>query len=144
MSMQTNIQYGYGIITTKIKITDVEKIKAVLQRLPDYEQSINEYFKDESITQPTVEDFLTAIEELCSLAEILETLIYNETGLLLYSCNDDNGYNYLLYPETYPWALNEIDLTLTESKLKSIFEKYVALLTDSPIQITYQRCENFG
>ena len=144
MSTQTGIQYGYGVITSKIKITDIEKLKSLLLRLPDYKAEINEYFKNENITTPTISDYLDYMEGDYGIAEILEKIIYKEEGLELCSCNDCEGNSYLLYPATYPWYLSKLDFSMTEDKLKAIFEKYIRLLTDESINITYQSCENYA
>ena len=67
--------------------------------------------------------------------------ICKEEGVVLYACNDDDGVCYLMYIPGYPWEFNHVDLSLTEDKLKTLFQKYVALLSDDPINIGYQRCE---
>ena len=144
MSMKTDIYYGYGIITSKIKIKDVERLKELIHRLPCYEEDVEAYFKAENIPEPTIEDYLSYMEDDNGLAGLLETLVYKEEGISLYACIDNNGEYYLLYPEAYPWDLVELDLSLNEEKLKAIFQKYVALLTDEPIEIDYQRCECYG
>ena len=144
MSMKTDIYYGYGIITSKIKIKDVERLKELIHRLPCYEEDVEAYFKAENIQEPTIEDYLSYLEDDNGVAGMLETLVYKEEGISLCVCSDDNGDYYLLYPETYPWHLVALDLSLNEEKLKAIFQKYVALLTDEPIEIDYQRCECYG
>ena len=144
MSMKTDIYYGYGIITSKIKIKDVERLKELIHRLPCYEEDVEAYFKAENIPEPTIEDYLSYLEDDNGLAGLLETLVYDEEGISLYACSDNNGDYYLIYPEAYPWHLVALDLSLSEEKLKAIFQKYVALLTDEPIEIDYQRCECYG
>ena len=144
MSMKTDIYYGYGIITSKIKIKDVERLKELIHRLPCYEEDVEAYFKAENIPEPTIEDYLSYMEDDNGLAGLLESIVYNEEGISLYACSDNNGDYYLIYPEAYPWHLVALDLSLSEEKLKAIFQKYVALLTDEPIEIDYQRCECYG
>ena len=56
--MKTDIYYGYGIITSKIKIKDVERLKGLIHRLPCYEEDVEAYFKAENIPEPTIEDYL--------------------------------------------------------------------------------------
>ena len=144
MSMQTNIQYGYGIITSHIKVEDIEKLKALIHRLPEYEKDLNVYFEAENITEPTIKDYYTYMEDYNGLAGVFETLIYEEEGIELCACSDDNGDFYLLYPESYPWYMGKLDLSMTEDKLKQLFQRYVALLTDKQVDIDYQRCEKCG
>ena len=91
MSMKTDIYYGYGIITSKIKIKDVERLKELIHRLPCYEEDVEAYFKAENIPEPTIEDYLSYMEDDNGLAGLLETLVYNEEGISLYACSDNNG-----------------------------------------------------
>ena len=144
MSMETSIQYGYGVITSKIKIKDIEKLKDLIRRIPNYEDDIQKYFEQEGIENPTIEDYLTAMEDYNGVAGIFETIIYEEEGIELCVYNDFEGDFYLLYPEGYPWYMNKLDLSMTEDKLKQIFQKYMTLITDDLVDIDYQRCENCG
>lgn len=141
MPMRTDIDYGYGFKASKIKVKDVEKLKKLIHRIPEYEKDINDYFANKKIIDPTVRDYLGYMENYNGLAGLLETLICKEEGVVLYACNDDDGVCYLMYIPGYPWEFNHVDLSLTEDKLKTLFQKYVALLSDDPINIGYQRCE---
>ena len=144
MTMRTDIYYGYGIKTSNIKIKDVESLKGTMRSIHHYEELINEYFQAKNIKEPTVKDYLDYMADENGLAGFLESVIYEETGIALYSCSDDNGEFYLIYPETYPWRLLRRELCLTEEKLKTIFQKYVGWLTDEPIEVDYQRCVRCG
>ena len=144
MTMRTDIYYGYGIKTSNIKIRDVESLKGTMRSIHHYEELINEYFQAKNIKEPTVKDYLDYMEDENGLAGLLETAIYEETGISLYSCCDDNGEFYLMYPETYPWHLVRREICLTEEKLKQLFQKYVGWLTDEPIEVDYQRCVRCG
>ena len=58
--------------------------------------------------------------------------------------DDYDGVPYILYCPTYPWNLTEDEIVLTRGKLKAIFQKYIAILTDDVINIGLQEVENGG
>ena len=39
--------YGYGICTDDLEISDVEKIKALIQLAPEYEKKVMQLFTDQ-------------------------------------------------------------------------------------------------
>ena len=143
MSMETNIDYGYGVIASEIKITDVKKLEALIHLAPKYEKEIKTYFSANDITEPTIEDYLE-YEEEHYLANVLKNVIEECVGLELYTCGDEWGRDYLLYLPTYPWYMNEYDYVMTEEKITKLFNKYLAYITDCKDCVGYQRCERCG
>ena len=71
---------------------------------------------------------------MASLKKVLE---------LLY-CDDLNGKDYLIYPPQYPWQITDADREMTEERLRTIYAKYVSILTDRAVAVDYQSVENGG
>ena len=140
MSMETNIEYGYGVITSEIKITDVKKLEALIHLAPKYEKEIKTYFSANDITEPTVEDYLE-YEEDYRLAAILSNVIEERQRVGLYTCSDEWGRDYLLYLQMYPWYMKRFDRRMTPKKISKLFNKYLAYITDREDCVDYQRCE---
>lgn len=78
------------------------------------------------------------------LATLLQKVIEEAEGIQMTACDDFDCKNYLLYPPSYPWQLNDIDRSLTKNRLAEIFRRYVQILTSGPIDIDYQSAENGG
>lgn len=143
MSMQTNIDYGYGVIASEIEITDVKKLEQLIHLAPEYEEEFKSYFADNDVKEPTVEDYLKYEVEY-GLADILKNVIMECEGIDLYTCGDEWGRDYLLYLPTYPWYMNRRDRRMTEKKIAKRFNKYLAYITDRKDCVDYQRCEKCG
>ena len=78
------------------------------------------------------------------LAALLKEVILEVEGLDLLACDSEDGDTYLIYAPSYPWELSEVERSLTEERLQEVFKRYVVVLTDKPIDITYQEVENGG
>ena len=146
MSYHTWHVYGYGIcVDDIIRNTTVDRIGRLLALSPTYNEKMQEYLKECDIENPTVDDY-NEYDEGClkGIATILQEVIEEVEDIPLCAARDYDDCEYLVFEPMYPWAENEKVRELTEEKLKQIFEKYVSILTDQPIEIGFQEIENGG
>ncbi len=145
MSYHTWHIYGYGIKTSDINDLTVEKLQALIHLAPHYENTFTEWLKNCDITEPTLEDYFEYDENECyGLAGIMKEVIFECEGIDFTACDDFDGFQYLLYEQSYPWHLNDIDKTLTPEKVSGIIKKYLTYLTDKEIEIGYFDPANGG
>ena len=71
-------------------------------------------------------------------------VIEEAEGITLTACNDCEGRKYLLYQPCYPWQLSDNTRELTQERLDTLFRKYVKMLTDEEVEVSYQEVENGG
>lgn len=144
MSYKTWTTYGYGICADEIDTT-VERIEKLLSLAPKYQSKIHKWFEESEITEPTVEDYEEFDQDyLGGLATILQTVMQEIEGDIFTYADDYNCAHFLLYCPCYPWQLQEREKIFTEKDIDNIFRKYISILTDTPIQITYHEVENGG
>ena len=155
MSMQTWIDYGYGIMATSIE-TDVDRLFKLINTAPKFKEKYMKWLKEEYPEIIKSADPIWAnlsMDDLFSycgdngvdgLAAII-TEVFNEIeDFCIYSCVDFNGDTYVIFPLCLPWQLTDVERELTEDKLYNIFKNYVSVLTDEYVDIGNQKCENFG
>lgn len=155
MSMQTWIDYGYGIKATSIE-TDVDRFFKLINMAPKFEEKYMKWLKEEypeiiTSSDPiwvnlSMDDLFVYEGDNCvgGLAAII-TEVFNEIeDFCIYSCVDFDGDTYVIFPLCLPWQLTDAEKELTEDKLHAIFKKYISVLTDEYVDIGHQRCENFG
>lgn len=67
-------------------------------------------------------------------------------GIELTACEDWNHGAYLVYEPDYPWNVKNRpkEQNLTEEDLVAIFAKYLAVVTDSALDVDYQKVEYYG
>lgn len=146
MSFHTWHIYGFGIRTDELKVDSIERIESLLSCAPEVQEKIHDYFETEDITNPTVEDYKCYEGDGYNLgfATILQEVILAAENLQLTACEDFDECHYLVYEPSYPWNMNEVDLSITEDTIKNILLKYVSILTDTSVEVEYQEVENGG
>ena len=146
MSYNTWHVYGYGIRVDDIKTTperllNLAAIKPEL--LDDVKTYLSEMLGEYKVEDLTLEDF----------DEFDDDFHRNGVGVILYYVinefaadyvEDFDGHTYVIFSETYPWLMSDKEKALTESDVREVFEKYIKILTDEPIEVDYQRIENGG
>lgn len=147
MSYQTWHTYGIGFCVDDIKTTPEKLLKLAaldeptLLKVEDY---LNERFDGEyKIDELTMEDFCDLEGDFCE-RDVSFVLCQVIKEIPIVYVDDYDGVPYILYCPTYPWNLTEDEIVLTRGKLKAIFQKYIAILTDDVINIGLQEVENGG
>lgn len=145
MSYETWHNYGYGIITTKLKIDSVERIEALLSLAPEYQKEIHTWFEDCEITEPTVDDYLDFDQDYnLGIATILRIVIQEVEKVEFLACDDCNCRRFLMYPPMYPWQIKDVDRDMTKERVQEILRKYVSIVSDTELEIGFQEAENGG
>lgn len=145
MSYHTYHDYGYGTCLNDLTFDSVESIKKLLSFSPELEKDIDAWLEECEITEPTVEDYLNYDQDYQhGMATLLVKVIEEAEGIEFLSSIDFDGRIYLMYPQLYPWQMNEKDKLVTEEIIEKIVSKYLKIVTDSPFQIGYVEAENGG
>ena len=139
---------GYGICVDDIETTTEKILKLASMKpgvLKDVREYLDEYFDgqgymDETLTMEVFDDLVGDYFE-CGVAYILCQVIDEIT---VEYADDYNGTQYILYTPTYPWKMDNRDKSLKQEDVEAVFRKYVSVLTDKPIKITYYSVENGG
>lgn len=133
MSMSTSIIYGYGSELKKSKnirafiLNHGDTIKIMSEKGNVLALSILKYFEDDNNVEQIYELFEDYESHNCEygLNGIIADIISEETNIRVeYRNGQDDGKEYIIFPETMPWWLNDIEKTLTEESLNEIFERY--------------------
>lgn len=137
--------FGYGICVDDIQTKDLERLKAVLKLAPKLDQEIRDWIEGSSFDAPDWDDYMEFDADFyLGLAAILQAVIEEAEGITLTACDDCEGRKYLLYQPCYPWQLSENTRELTQERLDALFRKYVKMLTDEEVEVSYQEVENGG
>ena len=137
--------YGYGIITSKLKIDSTERIEALLSLAPEYQKELHTWFEDCEITEPTVEDYLEYDQDYnLGIATILRVVIQEAERVEFLACDDCNCQRFLMYPKLYPWQITDVDHNMTKERVQEILRKYVSIVSDTELEIDFQEAENGG
>lgn len=148
MSYSTWHTYGYGFRFSDLKGYTSESIGRLLRLAPDFEKKIQEDFKANGITNPTVKDY----EEYdcdydMGVGHLLREVIMETEGISMTLCDDFDCNRYLLYEPSYPWSMPTGERNLTLEELQTILQHYVSALKPenlSEIDYDYQSVENCG
>lgn len=148
MSFETWHNYGYGIMIDDIT-TDTGKILNLLDKAPKFKENFLGWIKesyDRDINDVDYDEMMEYEDDpgYRGLGPILSGVIQEAEDIEFLLCDDYDGHQYLLYPETYPWCLSEKERNFTEQDVKDIFEKYLTVLTNDSVLIDYMTCENGG
>lgn len=145
MSTHTWHNYGYGICINELTIESVDRVEKLLSLAPIFRDKVHCHFEKLGISNPNVDDYDEYDDEYClGFTTILYEVIKEAEGIEFLPCEDYYCCRYLIYPPNYPWRIDETDLSLTEDRIKDILNKYVSIITDSPIEIGYESVENGG
>jgi hypothetical protein len=117
----------------------------LLALAPEFNAQMQKWLADSEIEDPVWDDYMGFDQDCCmELAALLKEVILEVEGLDLLACDSEDGDKYLIYEPSYPWKLSEVERSLTEERLQEMFKRYIGVLTDKPIDITYQEVENGG
>lgn len=130
---------GYGIRTDNLPVSDIDRVKTLIHLAPNYERYVAAHFSREGISEPTLKDYLE-VDTIFGdgVAEILTGVIRETEQVSFDHCQDSRHRVYLIYPPAFPWQMQKNDATLTEGKIAAILKKYVAVITDVPVDACYQ------
>ena len=147
MSYHTWSTYGYGICVDDIETT-AEKLLKLAAMKPKVLECVREYlnncfdgdYKDEDLT---IDDFNDLEGEYCErgVTYVLYQVI-DEIDVVF--ADNYDGVPYILYCPSFPWNLKEEEKNLTMEDVKSIFNKYISVLTDKHIIFDCYSVENGG
>ena len=145
MSMRTYINYGYGFRVEELVVESSERIENLISLAPDYQKKVHGCLKTNGITEPTVDDYLEFTDDCENgFADFLAEVMMEATGLWFCSCCDYDGDAYVLYMPDYPWNMTEKDNGVTAEYIKNLMKEYVAIISDTSIDVDYQEVENCG
>ena len=155
MSTKAYHTYGYGICVEKIKNVEKDKLLSLIRMAPEFYGEYQEWEEEWKLGEgyePDVEDILADFVEDCAqfstenLDSILQEVIKELEGIELTACEDWNHGAYLVYEPDYPWNVKNRpkEQKLTEEGLVAIFAKYLAIITDSELDVDYQKVEYYG
>lgn len=155
--------HGHGICTDfsmrgkfeKIKTSeDLASLKKLINMAPKFaadhtmatlEAMEKRIFEDQMSLAWAASDLMYAIfgddAGSCGLSHILALVIAECEDIHLVSTLDGDCNEYLLLAKKFPWQMTEREKSLTQSELDAIFDKYVSVLTDEPIEIQYMELD---
>lgn len=136
---------GYGVRVDDLKVT-LKKVEKLIAKAPEFEDEIREYFKEEGITKPTLDDYLDYDEDYQGgIAYILKRTISEAENIEFSYAENCNNEWYLLLCPSYPWyKTSGEESRLTEKTVKEIMKKYISILSNQVLDIDYQSVENGG
>lgn len=135
---------GYGVCVDQIETT-VDCIEEMLSYAPEFQKDVHEYFEECEITEPVLDDYLGYDQDyMTGIAYLIGKVVEEAEGINLSAEIDGYGICYVMFPGGYPWHLNQKEKTLTEEQMRSVFAKYVSILTEEAIDVEYINTTNFG
>lgn len=145
MSYHTYSVDGYGFSVDDIDTT-AAKIRRLLISAPEFDREVRNDLKDIGVITPTLDDYLEFDQEYDSgLAYILQQVIKEAENIDLVIADDFDCEWYVLLCPAYPWEdIPKEQKSLSIEKVTEIFNRYISILTDSPVPIGYQSVENGG
>ena len=142
---------GYGICVDDIGAVTEKALCDFIGQVPELDAEIKRWREAEPIEyagDSMVDDIMEYWDDglgHTGLAPIIQEVIYQKENIRLVIADDYNGVNYLLFEPFYPWSIvTAEEKNATEDIISKIFLKYVKMLTDKPIQVTYYSVENGG
>ena len=145
MSYRTYSVDGFGFSVDEIN-TNILRLRRLLKCAPNFNKEIDKYLKECEITNPELDDYLEYDQDQMSgLAYILKQVIEVAEDISLVCADDFDGEWFVMLCPSYPWEeISEKQKSLTIERVTEIFQKYIGILTDSPVEIGYQSVENGG
>lgn len=145
MSFETWHNYGYGVKISDLTEISINKVVELVQSAPNFAKNFNKWLSDCKITEPTLEDLEEFDIYYClGLVTVLKKVILEIENIELTACDDLNNEKYLLFEQTYPWRMTELEKSLKEEDIQSLMVKYLSKITDEAIEIDYYSPENEG
>lgn len=153
MSYRTWTTYGFGFcvddISRDVSLT-LEKVLNLAKIKPSVYKAVIEYLdwiceRDEIAREELCIDDIDDLEgDFCErgISYILYNVINEELPVIF--ADNFEGDPYILYCPSYPWNLEDKEKNLTENDVVNVFNKYISILTDIPVNIDYQSVENGG
>ena len=137
--------YGYGVKVSAFQKISMSKVVELIQTAPNYAKKFDKWLQECEIEEPTLGDLEEFDEDYCiGLATVMQQIILEKENLELVACKDFDGNTFLLYPQGYPWNMNEQEKSLTEQDIQSLMVKYLSKITDEVITVDYYEPENGG
>ena len=142
--------YGYGIKVDEIGDVPKERIEALIDLAPVFEDKIRKELDEMQVKDADLEDYCDAMHNadldssFLGLASIMKYVMEEVEGLEFVACDNYDNEHFLIFTPQYPWNMTELERKITEESLKDIFTKYVDILTDRVIDIDYQSVYNGG
>lgn len=145
MSYHTYSVDGFGFSVDEIN-TNILRLRRLLNCAPNFNKEMDKYLKECEITKPELDDYLEYDQDyLSGLAYILQQVIEEAEDISLVIADDFDCEWFVMLCPSYPWEeISEKQKSLTIEKATEIFQKYIGILTDSPVKIEYQSVENGG
>lgn len=145
MSYHTYSVDGYGFSVDDI-VTTAAKIRRLLLSAPAFDKEVRSELKDIGVVAPTLEDYLEYDQDYNSgLAYIIQQVIKEAEDIELVIADDFDGEWFVMLCPSYPWEnISKQQKSLSIEKVTEIFNRYINILTDSPVYIRYQSVENGG
>lgn len=148
MSYHTWSIDGLGFCVDDIKTTP-ERVLKLAASDEDVLSSVREYldmvytggYQDTDIQMHDFDEF-EGDGYAMGLSAIIQDVITDELPVTFAEDFDCN--NFILYTPTYPWHLTEKEKSLTPEDIVNILQKYISILTDEHVSITYYSVENGG
>lgn len=143
---------GYGICVDDIEGVTTKKLLRLLKFAPKFKLEFLKWAEADNGEGECVEEAeiteLLDYEGDCGyygLAPIMQSVIEEAENIRLVIADDYNAVNYLLFEPFYPWSVaSDEEKNATEDGIREMLGKYVRILTDKPIRITYYSVENGG
>lgn len=128
--------YGYGICVSDIGEPPVERIRDLLAMAPVLNEAIQEWFKNNGITDPDYRDYMEiGMEHMLGLATILKKLILEAENVNFEDRSGPEGEIYLMFYTGYGPLDQPGRILGSEDEVVGIFRKYTSVLTDKPITV---------
>jgi len=137
MSMKTNCIYGYGF---KVYVSDenlrlfIEKHEETIRKIPegteilDWVQAHVGSGRPLDALKEKFFDYENEVTGDTGIYGLIADVMIKETGIDFEFRNpqDSDDDDVIIFPECYPWQLNETEKTLTQEKLDEILNTYIA------------------
>lgn len=163
MSYNTWTVDGYGICADDIKSTK-ERVLRLVALSEQVEESVidllreilyermgdaaDSWEKEKLYKKAALKDVLEFEDDSgnIGIAALLHAVIEEKEDVCLVACYDFEGKQYLLFTPVYPWSQqSEGEKKIkTENDVDEIIRRYVSILTDKPLEITYHSVPNGG
>lgn len=117
----------------------------MLSLAPKLNKRIEQWLAEADLSSPEYEDYMEFDQDyMLGLAYLLKEVILEAEAVEFTACDDFYGHTFLVYEPRYPWQTGEKERSMQESDIQNIFQKYLSVLIDKPMEIAYQAVENGG